>query len=45
MVPWATRVNILNGITIGLAAFAGLTIVTDRPTDDDAIPSVTIVSV
>jgi len=28
-----TRVNILKGITISLAAFAGLAVVTDRPTD------------
>jgi len=30
---WPTRVNIPNGITIGSAAFARLTVVTDRPTD------------
>jgi len=38
------RVHIPNGITIGLAAFAGLTVVTDRQTDrqtDNATPSVT----
>lgn len=28
-----TKVNIQNGITIGLAAFAGLTVVTDRQAD------------
>jgi len=37
MVPWATRVHNPNGISIGSAVFAGLTIVpytpTDRPTD------------
>jgi len=33
MVPSASRVNIPNGITIGSAAFAGLTSVTDRQTD------------
>jgi len=31
--PWPTRVRILNGITIGSATFAGLTVVTDRLTD------------
>jgi len=44
--PWflgPTQVNIPKGITIGSAAFAGLTVVTDRPTDrqtDYFIPSV-----
>jgi len=40
-----TRVNNPNGITIGSAAFAGLTIATDRPTDrqtEHATPTVTI---
>ena len=40
-----TRVNIPNGITIGSAAYSGLTVVTeDRPTDHhhDATPSVAI---
>jgi len=30
---WPTRVHIPNGIMIGSAVFAGLTIVTDRQTD------------
>jgi len=45
MVPWPTRVNIPNGVTIGSATFAGLTVVTDRQTDrptDHATPSVKI---
>ena len=43
MVHGPTRVNIPNGIAIGLAAFVGLTVVTDRPTDkptDYITPSV-----
>jgi len=32
-----TRVHNPNGISIGSAVFAGLTIVTDRPTDDDIL--------
>jgi len=32
-VPWPTRVNITNGIAIGSASFAGLTVVPDRQTD------------
>ena len=31
--PWPTRVLNPNGISIGAAVFAGLTSVTDRPTD------------
>jgi len=30
---WRTGINVLNGITIGSAAFAGLTVMTDRQTD------------
>jgi len=33
MVPMPTRVDNPNGISIGSAVFAGLTVVTDRPTD------------
>jgi len=32
MVPWPTRVHIPNGISIGSAVLAGLTVATDRPT-------------
>jgi len=39
--PGPTRVLNLNGISIGAAVFAGLTSVTDRPTDHDT-QSVTI---
>jgi len=43
---WLTGVHSPNGISIGSAVFAGLTIMTDRPTErqtDHATPSVTIV--
>jgi len=40
MVPWDTQFHNTNGTWIGSAVFAGLTTVTDRPTDH-ATPSVT----
>ena len=43
--PWPIQVRIPNGISIASAIFAGLTIVTHRPTDrrtDHATPSVAI---
>jgi len=33
MLPWPTRFQIPNYISIGRGVFAGLTIVTNRPTD------------
>ena len=45
MLPWAHLSPKPNGISIGSAVFAGLTIVSDRQTDrptDHATPSVTI---
>jgi len=41
MIPWAHLTHNPNSISIGSAVFAGLTTVTDRPTDH-ATPSVTI---
>jgi len=35
MVPLASKSSTQNGISIGSAVFAGLTSVTDRPTDHD----------
>jgi len=47
MVPWAHQSQHPNGITIGSAIFAGLTVVTDRQTNqptDHTMPSVAITS-